>query len=188
MFARILTPELSDPELATPVMILTLLPTGLAGLVVAAYIAALMSTADSCLIGPVAIFVNDIYKKLMKPEATDAELVRLARWATILLGAAAILAAYSTPRVLDLILYAYTFGAAGILFPTLGLLFWRRTTAQGAFWSILLGGSSAVAWTLGGSPSGLSASYVGWAVSALTLVAVSLATAHRPQEDLESFR
>jgi solute:Na+ symporter, SSS family len=188
MFARILTPGLSDPELATPVMILTLLPTGLAGLVVAAYIAALMSTADSCLIGPVAIFVNDIYKKLMNPQATDAEIVRLARWATVVLGAAAILAAYSTPRVLDLVLYAYTFGAAGLFFPMLGLLFWRRTTSRGAFWSILLGGSSAVAWTVGGSPSGLSASYVGWAVSAVALVAVSLSTEHGPQEDLESFR
>jgi len=60
MFARILTPELSDPELATPTMILTLLPAGVTGIVIAAYIAAVMSSADSCLIGPVAIFTNDI--------------------------------------------------------------------------------------------------------------------------------
>jgi SSS family solute:Na+ symporter len=188
MFARILTPELSDPELATPTMIVMLLPAGLTGLVIAAYIAAIMSTADSCLIGPVAILVNDFYKKLFKPDATDQELVRLARAATIVLGSLAIVTAYSTPRVLDLILYAYTFGAAGIFFPTLGLLFWKRTTAKGAFWSILSGGSSAVAWTVAGSPRGLAASYIGWAVSALVLVAVSLATTHAPEEDLESFR
>jgi solute:Na+ symporter, SSS family len=187
MFARILAPDLTDPELATPTMIAILLPPGLSGLVIAAYIAALMSTADSCLIGPVAIFVNDIYRKLFAPGASDAELVRLARVATLVLGAAAILAAYSTPRVLDLILYAYTFGAAGLFFPMLGLLFWKRATARGAFWSILSGGSSALAWTLGGDPYGFSASYIGWAVSALVLVVVSLATEHATDEDLESF-
>jgi SSS family solute:Na+ symporter len=66
----------------------------------------------------------------------------------------------------------------------LGLLFRKRTTAAGEFWSILTGGSSAVAWTVAGNPWGLSASYVGWAVSAL----VSLLTAHAPEEDRESFR
>ncbi len=186
MFARMLAPELVDAELATPTMILLLLPTGLAGLVIAAYVAALMSTADSCLIGPVAIFVNDIYRKLMKPHATDRQLVRVARIATIVLGALAIVTAYLLPRVLDLILYAYTFGAAGLFFPTLGLLFWKRTTASGAFWSIITGGTSAVAWTIAGEPW-VAASYVGWATSCATLVTVSLTTEHSDDEDLEAF-
>ena len=49
LLARMLMPQLSDPELATPMMILTILPAGIAGIVIAAYIAAVMSTADSCL-------------------------------------------------------------------------------------------------------------------------------------------
>jgi SSS family solute:Na+ symporter len=186
MFARMLTPELADAELATPTMILMLLPAGVAGLVIAAYIAALMSTADSCLIGPVAIFVNDIYRKLLRPDATDGELMRVARIATIVLGALAIVTAYLLPRVLDLILYAYTFGAAGLFFPMLGLLFWKRTTASGAFWSIIAGGSCAVVWTVAGEPW-VAASYIGWATSCITLIAVSLATSHSEAEDLESF-
>jgi solute:Na+ symporter, SSS family len=67
MIARMLMPDLSDPELATPMIILELLPVGLAGIVIAAYIAAVMSTADSALIGPVAIFTNDIYRKHFQP-------------------------------------------------------------------------------------------------------------------------
>ncbi|MFQ5788976.1 MAG: sodium:solute symporter [Acidobacteriota bacterium] len=187
MFARILVPELADPELATPTMIITLLPAGLTGLVIAAYIAAVMSTADSCLIGPVAIFTNDIYRKLWSPEATDRQLVRVARNATLVLGALAILTSYLVPNVLDLILYAYTFGAAGMFFPMLGLLFWRRTTATGAFWSIIFGGTSAVVWTLAGDPWGFSASYIGWAVSFTALVTVSLSTEHHPEEDTMTF-
>ena len=187
MFARILMPELQDPELATPMMIMTLLPVGIGGLVIAAYIAAVMSTADSCLIGPVAIYTNDIYRNYINKQASDAELVRVARISTVVLGVFATAAAYLVPRVLDLILYAYTFGAAGIFFPMLGLLFWKRTTARGAFWSIVLGGSSAVVWTIAGEPYGFSASYIGWAVSLPSLVIISLLTEHSSEENLDIF-
>lgn len=187
MFARIIMPELQDAELATPMMIMTLLPVGIGGLVIAAYIAAVMSTADSCLIGPVAIYTNDIYRCYINKEATDADLVRVARISTVILGVFAVASAYLVPRVLDLILYAYTFGAAGLFFPMLGLLFWRRTTASGAFWSIVLGGTSAVAWTVAGEPYGFAASYIGWAVSLPVLVIGSLLTEHSKEEDLDIF-
>ena len=187
LLARILAPELTDAELATPTMILTLLPVGITGVVIAAYIAAVMSTADSCLIGPVAIFTNDIYRKLLKPGASDAELVRVARILTIVLGLLAIGIAYLVPNVLDLIIYAYTFGAAGLFFPMLGLLFWRRTTASGAFWSMMLGGSSAVIWALAGEPWGFASSYAGWLVALPSLVVISLLTNHSPDENTELF-
>jgi SSS family solute:Na+ symporter len=180
-------PDLADAELATPTMILTLLPAGITGVVIAAYIAAVMSSADSCLIGPVSIFTNDVYRKFFRPEAGGAELVRVARLMTWVLGILAIGIAYLAPSVLDLILYAYTFGAAGLFFPMLGLLFWRRTTAAGAFWSMLLGGSSAVAWTLAGEPWGFTASWAGWLVALPTLVVVSLSTRHGPKENPELF-
>lgn len=187
MIARILMPGLADPELATPTMIMTLLPVGVGGLVIAAYIAAVMSTADSCLIGPVAIFTNDIYREYINRDADDARLVKVARVATVSIGLFAIATAYLVPSVLELILYAYTFGAAGIFFPMLGLLFWKRATATGAFWSIVLGGSSAVIWIIAGEPSGFAASYVGWLTSLSSLVIVSLLTQHSPKEDLETF-
>jgi SSS family solute:Na+ symporter len=187
LFARILAPELADAELATPTMILTLLPAGLTGIVIAAYIAAVMSSADSCLIGPVSIFTNDIYRKMLRPGAGEGELMRVARSLTIVLGLLAIGIAYMTPNVLDLILYAYTFGAAGLFFPMLGLLFWRRTTADGAFWSMMLGGGSAIIWTLAGEPWGFSSSYAGWLVALPTMVIVSLATEHSPDENTELF-
>ena len=187
MFARALLPDLTDPELATPALITAILPVGLTGLVVAAYIVAVLSTADSCLVGSVAIFVNDIYRKLINPDANDSELVKVSRIATIVLGILAIGLAYMVPRIIELVLYAYTFGAAGLFFPMLALLFWKRATAAGAFWSILLGGGSAVLWTIAGQPYGLSGSYTGWIVSFVTLVVVSLKTDHALEEQVELF-
>lgn len=187
MVARILMPDLPDPEMATPTMIMTLLPIGLGGLVIAAYIAIVMSTADSCLIGPVAIFTKDIYKKYIKPDASERDMLWVARLMTIVLGIGTIASAFLVPNVLDLILYAYTFGAAGVFFPMLGLLFWKRTTATGAFWSIILGGIAALIWTVAGEPMGFASSYIGWAVSLPVMVIVSLLTKHSPEEDIESF-
>jgi SSS family solute:Na+ symporter len=187
LMARMLMPDLPDAELATPMIVLELLPVGLAGVVIAAYIAAVMSTADSALIGPVAIFTNDIYRKHLRPDADNRNLVRVARIATIVLGVLAIAIAYLVPNVLDLILYAYTFGAAGLFFPMLGLLFWPRTTATGAFWSMLAGGGSAVAWAIAGEPFGFAASYAGWIVGLPVLVIVSLLTEHSAEEDLRLF-
>ncbi|MEC8956495.1 MAG: sodium:solute symporter family protein [Pseudomonadota bacterium] len=188
LIARFLIPDLADPELATPMIIMQLLPAGIAGLVIAAYIAAVMSSADSCLMGPVAIFTNDIYKKYLKPQSSQEQLVRVARCTTIFLGILAIATAYLIPNVLDLILYAYTFGSAGIFFPMLGLLFWRRTTATGAFWSMLLGGSSAVIYSILGEPFGFAASYLGWLIGLPVLIIVSLLSEHSLEEDIDLFR
>tara|TARA_B100001057_G_scaffold147714_1_gene147611 strand:- start:3867 stop:5315 length:1449 start_codon:yes stop_codon:yes gene_type:complete len=187
LFARYLIPDLTDPELATPMIIMQLLPAGIAGLVIAAYIAAVMSSADSCLMGPVAIFTNDIYKRYIKPNSTELHLVRVARYATLILGILAIVTAYLIPNVLDLILYAYTFGSAGIFFPMLGLLFWKKTTAKGAFWSMLLGGSSAVIYSIIGEPFGFAASYLGWIIGLPTLIIVSLLSDHSPEENPDLF-
>ena len=187
LFARILMPDLSDPELAAPMIIMHLLPMGLAGIVIAAYIAAIMSSADSCLMGPVAIFTNDIYKRYLRPDSSEQELVRIARYATIILGIFAILIAYLIPDVLELINLAYTFGSAGLFFPMLGLLFWQRTTAKGAYWSMLLGGSSAVIWSVAGNPMGFASSYLGWVIGLPVLVIVSLVTEHSADENIELF-
>ena len=187
MMARMLMPDLEDPELAIPMLVLELLPAGLAGIVIAAYMAAVMSTADSALIGPVAIFTNDIWRKRIRPDASNRSLVRIARIATIVLGVLAIGIAYLVPNVLDLILYAYTFGAAGLFFPMLGLLFWPGTTAKGAFWSMFAGGASAVVWSAAGEPYGFAASYAGWIIGLPVLIIVSLMTDHSAEEDLQLF-
>jgi SSS family solute:Na+ symporter len=69
----------------------------------------------------------------------------------------------------------------------LGLLFWQRTTANGAFFSMLAGGTSAVVWAALGEPYGFAASYAGWVVGLPVLVIVSLLTEHGPEENLELF-
>ncbi|MDX1500636.1 MAG: hypothetical protein R3176_12090, partial [Woeseiaceae bacterium] len=130
---------------------------------------------------------NDIYRKHLRPQASERSLVRVARVTTLVLGTLGIGLAWFVPNVLDLVLYAYTFGAAGLFFPMLALLFWPRATAAGAFWSILTAGGFAVGWSLAGEPYGIAASWAGWVIGLPVLVGVSLATSHAPGERPDFF-
>jgi Na+/proline symporter len=71
-------------DLGYPAM-LTFLPAGLLGLVVASLIAAYMSTISTHLNWGSSYIVNDVYKRFLKPEAGDRELVFIGRIATLLL-------------------------------------------------------------------------------------------------------
>lgn len=80
-------PTLSDDKLghdvAYPAM-LTLLPSGLLGLVAASLIAAFMSTMSTQLNLGASYLVNDFYQRFIKPEASQKELVAAGRWITVL--------------------------------------------------------------------------------------------------------
>ena len=81
-------PEISEQylkdDIAYPAM-MTLLPKGLYGLVVASLVAAYMSTIGTHLNWGASYIVNDFYKRFMKPEATEKELVRAGRILTVVL-------------------------------------------------------------------------------------------------------
>lgn len=81
-------PNISDQylkdDIAYPVM-MTLLPKGLFGLVVASLVAAYMSTIGTHLNWGSSYIVNDFYRRFVKPEASEKELVRVGRLLTVVL-------------------------------------------------------------------------------------------------------
>ncbi len=143
MFGRVLFPEV-ESEMALPMLIKTILPIGLVGLVSAAYFSAIMSTADSCLMASVGNLVNDIYQKYIRPQADEQHVLRVSRIMTILVGVASVWIAMAVPKVLDSILLAYSFMVSGLFVPTLGGLLWKRVSARAAFLSMLSGGGCAL--------------------------------------------
>ncbi|MEB3204660.1 MAG: sodium:solute symporter family protein [Candidatus Sericytochromatia bacterium] len=183
MFARALFPAL-DPEMAMPTFVATVLPVGAAGIVMAAYLAAIMSTADSCLLAATGHLVNDWYSKVFNPCSDEQHLLRLSRETTLLFGLGAVAFALHVPGILKGMLLAYDIMVAGLFFPTLGALYWSRATSRGALWSMLLGGGLTLAATVWPHWFPVSeAVYVGLPVSAAVLVVVSLAD-RRPRSGL----
>ncbi|MGD8321334.1 MAG: sodium:solute symporter family protein [Gemmatimonadota bacterium] len=174
MMSRVLFPGI-DAELGVPRLLTEVLPAGIAGIVVASYFSAIMSTADSCIIASSGNVVSDIIQR--SPwKVGERALVRASQVTTLLLGVAAILIAAQFTMVLDAILQAYSFLVAGLFIPTLGAYFWPRATARGAFWGMITGGSTTLGLLVAGTPPplGLDDSFWGILVSALVFVPVSL--------------
>jgi len=119
----------------------------LAGVCLAAILAAIMSTADSQLLVSSAALTEDLYRPFVRPGASQRELVWVGRVAVLAIAALAFhLALDPHSRVLDLVAYAWAgFGAS--FGPTLLLaLYWPRMTRNGAVAGIIAGGVTVIVW------------------------------------------
>lgn len=116
LVALSLNPEI-NPNLAMPFVIQQALPPLFQGIVVAAVLAIIMSSADSFLNAAAICFSNDIVKPLRKEPMTQAKEVFMARSITLVVGILAVVFALSIESVLDILIYAYNFWAPIILVP-----------------------------------------------------------------------
>lgn len=106
-----------NPNLSIPYVVETVLPTGLRGLVIAAIIAVVMSSADSFLNSGAIAFINDIVSPLCKEKPSPRQGLLFARLATLVTGTLAVLFAIKIESLLDLLIYAYHFWSPIILVP-----------------------------------------------------------------------
>tara|TARA_B100001093_G_scaffold85451_1_gene77153 strand:- start:8416 stop:10068 length:1653 start_codon:yes stop_codon:yes gene_type:complete len=111
-------------DLAYPAM-LTLLPSGLLGLVVASLVAAYMSTISTHLNWGSSYIVNDFYKQQIKKDATEKELVNIGRVSTILLFILSSIFALLLTNALQLFDVILMFGAGTGLIFILRWFWWR---------------------------------------------------------------
>jgi SSS family solute:Na+ symporter len=81
------TPDLpTKPDQIFPFFIVTQLPTGVVGIVIAAVLAAGMSTLDSSLNTSATVWAVDFYQKSKRGNANDQQLLSITRWTTIIIG------------------------------------------------------------------------------------------------------
>lgn len=164
-----------DPEKGLPLLLRTVLPVGLMGLMMSAYFSAIMSTADSCLMASSGNFVTDILDRFFNVTATHKRFLRTSQIATLVLGVFALFLASTMQNVLDLMLYSYAFMVSGLFVPVLGAFYWKRSSSTGAFWAMLIGGATTVTlvvadWKL---PLGLDANIFGISASAVSFFVIS---------------
>jgi Na+/pantothenate symporter len=112
----------------------------LAGLLVAAPFAAVMSTVDSFLLMISSAVVRDIYQRNINPNASEAKVKKMTYAVTIIVGTAAMLGAVNPPQFLqDIIVYTGSGLAACFLAPTVFMLYWPRSNKQGCMIGMLCG-------------------------------------------------
>ncbi len=140
------TAEGLDPEKGLPLLLRTILPVGLMGLMMSAYFSAIMSTADSCLMASSGNIVTDIIGRFKK--LTDhKKILRLSQLVTFVIGAMALWLASSMENVLNLMLYSYAFMVSGLFIPVLGGYYGKKHNPVAAFVAMLFGGSTTLALT-----------------------------------------
>lgn len=137
-----------DPEMGLPMLLRSVLPVGLMGLMLSAYFSAIMSTADSCLMAASGNVLTDILGRLRK--FSQKEILRVSQWLTLIIGVIALLLASTMQNVLGMMLYSYAFMVSGLFIPVLGALFWPGSNSVAAFWAMLTGGSVTLALITGG--------------------------------------
>jgi SSS family solute:Na+ symporter len=177
MGARALAPEAIAPAEALPWVLRELMNPVLGGLILAAILAAVMSTADSMLTSATSHVVKDLWLGVFQPDAVADEkrLLVISRWVTVGVGIVALLIGLSLPGIVRALIYSYTMYTAGVLVPVLGGVLWRGATRTGALAAI--GAGSAVALTgmiTGLEIAGVPTEVYSALVSAVVFVGVSL--------------
>jgi SSS family solute:Na+ symporter len=142
------------------------------GLVLAAALAAIMSTASACLLAASTVLLEDVY--LPARRATNAGSMTQTRAITLLLGVGATVIACQTGDVIGALTVAYDLLVGALFVPVIGAILWRRGTARATLASI---GVSAVAVMVLLFARGIDSDapiYGGLALSALVYFGLSL--------------
>lgn len=148
----------------------------IAGLLLAAILAAIMSTVDSQLLVCSSAIAEDFYKQILRKEAKPQELVWIGRISVLVLALVATsMASNPESKVLDLVAYAW--GGFGAAFGPIVILslFWRRLTRNGALVGMIVGAVTVIVWkNLSGGFFDLYEILPGFIICAIAAVIVSL--------------
>ncbi|MFJ9242326.1 sodium:solute symporter [Streptomyces sp. NPDC101776] len=179
--AKVLYPNLGSPDDAFATIVKDELPVGVRGLVLAAALAAVMSTSSGALIACATVANNDIWSKLRGAVKRDSveeqhDEVRGNRVFILVMGVAVIVTAIALNNVVEALTVAYNLLVGGLLVPILGGLLWKRGTAQGALASVAVGGLAVVGLMAAYGILANEPVYYGLLLSLAAYVTVSLVT------------
>ena len=166
------------------------------GLFLCGILAAIMSTADSQLLVCSSSVSADIYKDIMKPDASTQQVLKIGRITTVVVALLAIAIAWD-PNSSIMGLVSNAWAGLGAAFGPLVVmsLFWKRTNLPGAIAGLVSGAGTVLIWdylplmngqTIG-AVTGLYSLAVGFVVSIVCIVIVSLLTKAPDQSVLDEF-
>ena len=136
----ILIPHIPDAEQgsAYPKMVMMILPIGLRGILVAALLAAFISTITTLFNWGSSYLMNDVFRRFINKDASEGTYVVMGRFATVLIAAAGAYISLKADSILQLLSLAYVLGAGGIII-AFAQWFWWRLNRYGAMAGFLVG-------------------------------------------------
>jgi solute:Na+ symporter, SSS family len=180
MASRTLHPNLTDPELALPMLLVHDLPTAVGMLAMAALFSAEVSAADAALFILTTALSQDVYKRFIAPEADERRVLHVARWTTVASGVFGTALAIVSPSVTGTLTIFYLIMSVSLFVPIIAGLWVRRVGAVEALAAIGVGVAIAAAVHLGNGARpllGLTAAM--WGLLASTLATLIVAIGRR---------
>ena len=178
--------DIADPELILPALGLKYLHPIAMALFVGALLSALMSSADSALLAPASIFGQNVVKRLKK-DASERDLLRLIRGTVIAIAILSLGIAFYFQNIYELMVNSWAVLLVSLFAPLTAGLYWKKANGPAALASIVVGLAAWIVFAY--VQSDYPADLIAAALSALTLVVVTLATYKKspplPLSDLE---
>ncbi|MCM3707020.1 MULTISPECIES: sodium/pantothenate symporter [Cytobacillus] len=178
VFARPILPGIEVGDKVMPMIAMEVLPPWLAGIVLAAPMAAIMSTVDSLLLLVSSAIVKDVYINYIKPDAEESTVKKMSFAVTALLGILVCIMALSPPDLL-IWLNLFSFGGleAAFIWPVVLGLYWAKGNKYGAVASMITGTASYILFhTFYPNALGMNTVVLPIALSLAAYIAVSLFT------------
>ena len=140
VFARPVLPGIEIGDKVMPTLTLEVLPPVLAGIVLAAPMAAIMSTVNALLMLVSSTVVKDIYLNYVNPKASDVQIKKRSFWVTTIIGIAVVLFAINPPELL-IMLNLFAFGGleSAFLWSVVFGLYWKKANKYGSIASMIVG-------------------------------------------------
>jgi SSS family solute:Na+ symporter len=173
MAAHVLIPDLDNVNNAFAAIVKLSLPDGIRGLVIAAALAAMMSTASAGLLAAATTITEDLLPKLRGGKQSSLGINRLF---TLLTGVVVLGIALVVNDVISALTLAYNLLVGGMLIPLIGAIFWKRATTAGAIASMGLGFATALLFMFKDGLDANTPIYYSLAVGLVSFVVVSLAS------------
>jgi len=136
MVGRVALPPGTSPDLVLPAVLQQLLPTWLGALAMAAVFSTEVDTSDAILFMISTALSKDIFKRYLKPEASDAELLLVARVSAVVGGALGVLLSIYLGAIVQAMTVFYSLLGVSLFVPVLGGLYTRRAGSAEALGAI----------------------------------------------------
>jgi len=205
--SMVLIPEIAKADAAYPKMMMMVLPSGMRGLLIAAMLAAFLSTISTLFNWGASYIMNDIFRRFIKQDCSERTYVVISRVATLLIATAGAVVALTADSIQQLLVISYVLGSGGFLINFMQWMWWRmnRFGAVAGFlsgWVVVIAMlffkafDRPMAWILNlpdtvpfSTDESLTGARIALAILLVTISAVTVAllTPPEPMENLKKF-
>jgi SSS family solute:Na+ symporter len=185
MIARSVAPDLADQDMALPTLLIETLPPLVGALALAAVFSAEVSSADAILFMLATSLSRDLYRRFMHPDASDAQVLAVARRAAVAGGVGGTALAITLSSIVAAMGIFYTLLAVSLFVPLIVGLYVRRVRTPEALASIGAGVAVVVVVQLMAGADGVAGftpAMIGISAALLAALGARMLTSNRPEE------